>query len=261
MVNLDKQIASWRKRLLNDRAFYSDEVEELESHVRDAVDRLVAEGYTEQDAFLEATRLLGDPAMLRREYKNSRPLAERLFVPAAVVAVSVFLLPLLSATLSGWYWLQAVIDPTVHYTVLSPIGHTLLSGIHFLAVFVVIWAGALRMQRRSQRRFALQGSALLMGLMMAPLFLEYTALFVSGPQYMVALPAIVLLLAVFFKGPRLMKATNVLVGLAVLVAAHQLLAFGFHLSTMVMPLFDMLLGLIVGRTLAQRQMAERLRLA
>ena len=106
MDNLDKQSASWRRRFLNDSAFYSDEVEELESHLRDAVDRLVAQGYTEREAFLEATRLLGDLTLLRREYKNSRPLVEWLFVPAVVVAVAAFLLPILIDFLVVIDWWQ-----------------------------------------------------------------------------------------------------------------------------------------------------------
>ena len=141
MFNLDKQVASWRQRFLNDSAFYCDEVEELENHVRDAVERFVAEGYTERDAFLEATRLLGDPTMLRREYKNSRPVIERLFVPAAVVAVATFLLPMLVvllANIDGW---STAIYSAMSSTILSSLGHALLTGLHFLAVFVVIGAG------------------------------------------------------------------------------------------------------------------------
>ncbi len=166
MIDLDKQIASWRKRFLNDSAFYNDDVEELENHVRDAVERLVAEGYPEREAFLEATRLLGDPTMLRREYKNSRPVMERLFVPAAVVAMATFLLPILVvslASIDGWHAIYSAMS----FTVLSSLGHVLLTGVHFLAVFVVIGAGALRMGRRGHRRFALTGSGLLMGLLLA----------------------------------------------------------------------------------------------
>ena len=255
MFDLDKQIASWRQRFLNDSAFYSDEVEELENHVRDAVERFVAEGYTERDAFLEATRLLGDPTMLRREYKNSRPVIERLFVPAAVVAVATFLLPILAVTLAGIDWWQTAI----YYTILSPLGHALLTGLHFLAVFVVIWAGALRMGRSGQRRFALTGSGLLMGLMLAFTFVQLATPSSVHFLYTLTMPALVLMLSLFFKGSRLVAATGVLACLLSVWAVT--VSFGFSPMMMVLPLFDIGLGLIVGTALAERQIAEALRLA
>ena len=259
MFDLDKQIASWRKRFLNDSAFYGDEVEELENHVRDAVERFVAEGYTEREAFLEATRLLGDPTMLRREYKNSRPVMERLFVPAAVVAVATFLLPILVVSLAsihGWYAIYLAMSATI----LSPLGHALLTGLHFPAVFVVIGAGALRMGRSGQRRFALAGSGLLMGLMLAFSFVEYTT--PSGhAMHMLTMPALVLMLSLFFKGSRLVAATSVLAGLVSIGVVYVVLADGSFPMTLLMTVFDILLGLIVSTALAKRQIAETLRLA
>ena len=260
MFDLDKQIASWRKRFLNDNAFYCDEVEELENHVRDAVERFVAEGYTERDAFLEATRLLGDPTMLRREYTNSRPVMERLFVPAAVVAVATFALPILQGFFMHTAWWQSLLDPAMSYIILSPLGHALLTGIHFLALFVVIGAGALRMGRSGQRRVALTGSGLLMGLLLTFTFVQLTAPPNVHVWYMLATPALVLMLSLFFKGSRLVAATGVLACLVSVWTFNIWLSFGFF-PMMVLPLFDMGIGLIVSRTLAERQVAEALRLA
>ena len=260
MFDLDKQIACWRKQFLNDSAIYGDEVEELENHVRDAVERLVAEGYTEREAFLEATRLLGDPTMLRREYTNSRPLLERLFVPAAVVAVATFLLPILVvslASIDGWYAIYSAMSSTI----LSPLGHALLTGLHFPAVFVVIGAGALRMGRSGQRRFALAGSGLLMGLLMTFAFAQLAIPSSVHLAYTLSMPALVLILSLFFKGSRLVVATGVLACLVSVWGVKAWLYFGFSPMMLMIPLFDIGLGLIVGRTLAERQVAETLRLA
>ena len=261
MFDLDKQIASWRKRFLNDSAFYGDEVEELENHVRDAVERLVAEGYSEREAFLEATRLLGDPTMLRREYKNSRPVMERLFVPATVVAVATFLLPILVVSLASIDWWQASTYSAMSAILLSSLGHSLLTGLHCLALFVVVGAGALRMGQSGQRRFALAGSGLLMGLMLAFSFVGYTTPSGIHAMHMLTMPALVLMLSLFFKGSRLVAATSVLAGLASIGVVYVVLADSLFPITMLMTVFDILLGLIVGMALAKRQIAETLRLA
>ena len=261
MFDLDKQIASWRERFLNDSAFYGNEVEELENHVRDAVERFVAEGYTEREAFLEATRLLGDPTMLRREYKNSRPVIERLFVPAAIMIVATFLLPFLLVFLTsidGW---QTAIYSAMSAIILSPLGHALLTGVQCLAVFVVIGAGALRMGRSGQRRLALTGSGLLMGLMLAFAFVELATPSNIHVMHMLTMPALVLTLSLFFKGSRLVAATSVLAGLASIGVVYVVLADGSFPMTLLMTVFDILLGLIVGTALAKRQIAETLRLA
>ena len=261
MFNLDKQIACWRQQFLNDSAFYGDEVEELENHVRDAVEGLVTEGYSEREAFLEATRMLGNPTMLRREYKNSRPVMERLFVPAAVVAVATFLLPILVvalASIDGWYAIYSAMS----FTVLSSLGHVLLTGVHFLAVFVVIGAGALRMGRSGQRRFALTGSGLLMGLLVAFAFAQLAIpSTVVHFSYTLTMPILVLILSLFFKGSRLVVATGVLACLVSVWGVKTGLTFGLSPMMMMIPLFDIGLGLIVGWTLAERQIAETLRLA
>ncbi len=221
----------------------------------------MAEGYTEREAFLEATRLLGDPTMLRREYKNSRPLMERLFVPAAIVAVATFLLPILVVFLASIDWWPTAIYSAMSSTILSSLGHTLLTGLHCLAVSVVVGAGALRMGRSGQRRFALAGSGLLMGLMLAFSFVEYTTPSGIHAMHMLTMPALVLMLSLFFKGSRLVAATSVLAGLASIGVVYVVLADGSFPMTLLMTVFDILLGLIVSTELAKRQIAETLRLA
>ena len=127
------------------------------------------------------------------------------------------------------------------FTVLSSLGHVLLTGVHFLAVFVVIGAGALRMGRRGQRRFALTGSGLLMGLLLA-----YTLVELATPSsvhfaYTLSMPALVLILSLFFKGSRLVVATGVLACLVSVWGVKAGLTFGLSPMMMMIPLSDMVM--------------------
>ncbi|MGI9174712.1 MAG: FtsX-like permease family protein [Rhodothermales bacterium] len=70
--HLDKAIATWRERLRRDRAFLADDLDELETHLRDHIDRLVAVGLTERDAFKAARQRLGSDVQLASEYRKVR---------------------------------------------------------------------------------------------------------------------------------------------------------------------------------------------
>lgn len=68
--DLDFALASWLQTLKHRRTFYADDLEELERHVRDHVAILTASGRTEEDAFQEAIRGVGDYGSIEREYKK-----------------------------------------------------------------------------------------------------------------------------------------------------------------------------------------------
>lgn len=70
--DLEKAIAAWRKSLRHNRAFLRDDVDELESHLRDHVDTLVDKGLTEKEAFECAIARLGDTRELESEYRKVR---------------------------------------------------------------------------------------------------------------------------------------------------------------------------------------------
>lgn len=72
MFDLEKAISTWRKSLSTNRTFLSGDVEELESHLRDHVERLVASGQTEEDAFNAAVRRLGSTGSIESEYRKVR---------------------------------------------------------------------------------------------------------------------------------------------------------------------------------------------
>ena len=62
--DLDHHITNWRKQFLADSTFYSEEVEELENHVRDGVEHLMETGLSQEEAFYEAIDRLGSPETL-----------------------------------------------------------------------------------------------------------------------------------------------------------------------------------------------------
>lgn len=68
--NLETAIAVWRRTLEHQRVFRRADVEELETHVRDHIEVLVAEGYDESAAFDEAMQEVGDFGMAEREYRK-----------------------------------------------------------------------------------------------------------------------------------------------------------------------------------------------
>jgi len=70
--DLDKSIAAWRRRYEHDRAFLPEDVRELEQHVRDGVEELVAAGLSEEEAFLRVLREMGEHEEVRGAYRDVR---------------------------------------------------------------------------------------------------------------------------------------------------------------------------------------------
>ena len=68
--DLEKAIAAWRRPLEQNRAFSSDDLEELESSLRDRVDALTEAGLSEEAAFNEALRRMGTYGAAEEEYRK-----------------------------------------------------------------------------------------------------------------------------------------------------------------------------------------------
>ncbi len=71
MSELDSRVRAWTDRLRSRRAFREEDIVELETHLREEVERLGATGLSEEEAFLVAERRIGDPDKLAREYAKS----------------------------------------------------------------------------------------------------------------------------------------------------------------------------------------------
>ena len=70
--DLETALAAWRRPLEHARAFLDEDIDELEAHVRDHIDRLVDEGLDEAAAFRRATARLGLVLDLESEYRKVR---------------------------------------------------------------------------------------------------------------------------------------------------------------------------------------------
>lgn len=66
--DLNRAVAQWRENLAQLPAFQYENLEELESHLRDSVATLAQRGLTGEEAFLIATRRAGSGAVLGAEY-------------------------------------------------------------------------------------------------------------------------------------------------------------------------------------------------
>ena len=60
MFDLEKNITNWRKKLLKQKAFDEGTLQEIEMHLRDHIEDLIAQGLSEKDAFEKATESFGE---------------------------------------------------------------------------------------------------------------------------------------------------------------------------------------------------------
>jgi uncharacterized membrane protein len=79
MFNLDKAIADWRRQMAAGGIKTPVPLEELESHLHDEIERQMESGLSEQKAFEISVRQIGQPKMLKREFKK----IERTFMKRA----------------------------------------------------------------------------------------------------------------------------------------------------------------------------------
>jgi putative ABC transport system permease protein len=72
MFDLERALAKWRKALQRNEALEDGDKEELESHLRDRIDSLIRTGMTDEAAFEEAVRRVGDPTGIGADYFKTR---------------------------------------------------------------------------------------------------------------------------------------------------------------------------------------------
>ncbi len=70
MSDLEKRIEQWRNALRTSDAFGASDVDELESHLREEMERLRPLGLSETEAFLVACHRLGAADVLEAEYEK-----------------------------------------------------------------------------------------------------------------------------------------------------------------------------------------------
>jgi hypothetical protein len=73
MFELESAIEDWTRRVAQLDSVRGLDVEELEVHLRDSILELRSKGLTDEEAFLIATRRVGAPSDLGREYEKVQP--------------------------------------------------------------------------------------------------------------------------------------------------------------------------------------------
>lgn len=72
MYELENEITHWKQAIVSNGVISSEELTELESHLRESIAALREKGLTAQEAFMLAANRLGHPLTLQREYvKNN----------------------------------------------------------------------------------------------------------------------------------------------------------------------------------------------
>jgi hypothetical protein len=90
MLNLELKIVEWRRQMSAGGVNNPAVLDELESHVREDVERQMRSGVDPQKAFEAAVQKIGPASALKNEFKKSRAsvMRERLMIAAAVFVVT-----------------------------------------------------------------------------------------------------------------------------------------------------------------------------
>lgn len=128
MFDLNRKIERWRLSLLRVGSFQWDELNELETHLRDAFDQLLESGISSEEAFSIATRQIGDPVAVSMEYQKSRGFVYRMarspVVVISVVTLSHFLLHVTAVLFSfgaSMKYFESGEEPTASVQILNTI--------------------------------------------------------------------------------------------------------------------------------------------
>lgn len=112
MSVLNEWVATWRASLDCRGELTSDQLDELESHLRDGVERTRQLGLSDRDAFLLAAARVGTPDAIRAEYGKAHP--ENIWVTRTFWMVVGFLSFQAAGTLVGTLS-QAAVAATARY--------------------------------------------------------------------------------------------------------------------------------------------------
>jgi hypothetical protein len=91
MFNLDQAVSEWRRQMLAAGIKTPVPLEELEIHLREEIERQIRSGVDEQKAFEISVRQIGQPKMLKSEFKKSerKQMKRIIIVSAGVIGVAI----------------------------------------------------------------------------------------------------------------------------------------------------------------------------
>jgi len=90
MYELNKEIAGWKSSVSRQRACSRDELNELESHLREEIDVLIGQGVTESEAFAEAVARMGAAEEISDEFAKDGRLMKNSICGGVIVSVIIF---------------------------------------------------------------------------------------------------------------------------------------------------------------------------
>ncbi|NQV34478.1 MAG: hypothetical protein HQ515_17420 [Phycisphaeraceae bacterium] len=103
MFNVDAHIQQWRRELSNAEVCHFSDLEELEIHMRDEIGNLSDKGLSSEEAFIIASRRLGDRTNLTREFAkvNTHALFLKRLLWLCIGVLATMLIPRVSATFTN----------------------------------------------------------------------------------------------------------------------------------------------------------------
>ena len=102
MFDVDQQIQQWRRELGNAEVCHTSDLDELEIHLRDEINHLGGKGLSSEEAFLVASRRLGDRGSLTREFAkiNTHSLFARRMLWVCIGVLAALLVPRTTAIIA-----------------------------------------------------------------------------------------------------------------------------------------------------------------
>ncbi len=73
MAGVEQSLGEWRRSLTRSGVLSEEDLDELETHVRDTIEDLEPKGLSHDEALLVAVRRIGDPSLLAVEFEKVRP--------------------------------------------------------------------------------------------------------------------------------------------------------------------------------------------
>jgi hypothetical protein len=104
MFNLETSITEWRTQMRTAGIKTSVPLDELEIHLREDIERLVQSGLGQEKAFGTATRQLGQPQVLKAEFKKNGTVGQKLGIVALIIAALLILNVLYIHGHTGFVW-------------------------------------------------------------------------------------------------------------------------------------------------------------
>jgi len=161
MFDLEERIRHWRQAQAHALGGSAEVLDELESHLREEVQRLIAAGQTPANAWETALARLGDPRQLAAEFgKVSAPGALG-WLPARVIVAELALLGLGLAWLIGTKLFQGQFGVLLAGHVFTIIlGYVTIFAVGFLAVWALLSRVVAGTEARQGEGFRAAASAL-----------------------------------------------------------------------------------------------------